>query len=147
MKTIEELHEAVLHEATALRQHATPEEINRLNILDLDPGLTTQCIYGQMTGHCGTPRAKELMSQCCKRVFDYNFSPPSYDEKEALAALNGEFQGQGWLEETTKFYNGQRIHIRNWSYLSAIEGYILLSNSNQKGLIAYIKGETDTLKL
>jgi len=70
--TIEQFHTDVAAEAKALREHATVEELHKLNIDILDPTLENKCIYGQITGDCFDIRATELIRLCCKRFFKDN---------------------------------------------------------------------------
>ena len=52
---------AVIREIETLREHATAEEKARLDYIAFDPNNGRTCIYGQMTGHCNSERANELM--------------------------------------------------------------------------------------
>ena len=52
-----------MKELNHLRQHATKEEKEKLNFESLKTTNVTTCIYGQMTGKCSSPRAKELYSK------------------------------------------------------------------------------------
>lgn len=56
--------EDVKKEARALRKHATPEELVRLDFDTLKPNDIFCCVYGQMTGHCDGVRASELIKNC-----------------------------------------------------------------------------------
>lgn len=40
-----------------------------------------------------------------------------------------------------------RFIARNYQYLSALEGYICLRDANVEGVIAYIKGDVDSVDL
>ena len=53
-----------------LKEHATKEELNKLNFTYFDPQSPTACIYGQMAGQCTSIRANELMNKSCVRVWD-----------------------------------------------------------------------------
>ncbi|PHN06964.1 hypothetical protein [Flavilitoribacter nigricans] len=52
--------ESVIREIKALREHATAEEKERLDWHEFHPSSDENCIYGLMTGHCDSIRAKEL---------------------------------------------------------------------------------------
>lgn len=70
------LKQRVLEEATLLKQHATPEEIELLDIDELNPSQPSNCIYGQMTGSCFSPRAHELLFKCA--VWPYSIELDTY---------------------------------------------------------------------
>lgn len=65
-----ELKRAVLKEVEALKKHATPEQISRLNLFEIDPMSTTNCIYGQMTGDCFSEEAGKLVRLCAMPYSD-----------------------------------------------------------------------------
>ncbi len=67
--TTEELLPLFRKEAELLRIHATPEEIKSLHSADINPDHVHTCIYGQMTGHCHSERAFELIKLCCDKTF------------------------------------------------------------------------------
>lgn len=52
--------EEVKAELVHLRDTATQEEIKKLNFSEFDHTVRYACIYGQMTGSCGSARAKQL---------------------------------------------------------------------------------------
>lgn len=128
----------VMHEIEMLKLHATESEKSRLDNYWFDPSDIQQCIYGQMTGSCETKRAKELMSTSCVRIFD---DQKHWDEgstfKDAKPSLNGAFKEEMWES------NGQR----NWNYISALEGYIMLKGAKSSAILSYIKGDLKTLSL
>jgi hypothetical protein len=136
----------VMHEVEMLRQHATPDEVANLNLATFDPKTIYNCIYGQMTGRCTSNRAKELMDVACIRMVH---NPSNYcdgmeyykplDVDDARFNVNGEYNP---AEMFNSHFGG-----RTFSYMSAIEGYILTENANIEGIMAYLKGETDTLEL
>lgn len=51
-------------EAAKLKANAAPEELGNLDFERLSPLHVNQCIYGEMTGHCESQRALELLSKC-----------------------------------------------------------------------------------
>jgi hypothetical protein len=117
--TFDQLKEDVRKEAEALRVHATSEELGRLDFEKLRPDNVTMCIYGQMTGNCDSPRATELITTCTRTYIE---STSSLNDME----LNKTFADFRW---------------------SPIEFYILQRGSKNANLIAYLKGETETLEL
>ena len=139
MYTFEQLKEDVRKEAEALKVHATSEERAKLDANLLDPTTRTGCIYGGIADHCDSPRAIELISKCaCQYFVDNNFSDIQYDGFERISKhVNGTTVGN--LEY--KRHNSDATHY------SAIEAYILLPEANNANLIAFLRGETETLEL
>ena len=130
----------VMHEINMLKQHATQEEISRLDLSTFDHTVIVECIYGQMTHSCMSSRAKELMDLACIRVLDIKVGVDSIDGSDIESDefnINGEYSGQTW----------NHWNARDFSYLSALEGYICTKNANVEGIIQYLKGEIDTLEL
>lgn len=140
--TAKRFFEDVKAEAMALKDHATPEEIAKLSFKDLRPDSPIMCIYGQMTGSCKTQRAADLVFACCQRFVEND----------------GDFMGEG-MDAVLENVNGKRIKgIKTGSELgtqrresithfSAIEAYILIPEAKSASLIAFLKGESDTLEL
>ncbi len=62
--------EQTIKELKALKKNATKAEIGRLYFTNLNPWGTKSCIYGQMTGHCRSGRAKKLISLCCNELMN-----------------------------------------------------------------------------
>lgn len=137
--TFEDLKADVKKEAEALRVHATSEEIARLNIDKLSPEDMASCIYGQMTGDCNSFRGIDLINRCAIRyIKDGDLSYISRDG----------------FERIQKFVNGATVdnlyenrHNGMDAHYSAIEAYILLPEARNANLIAYLRGETETLDL
>lgn len=124
------MQQLVKEEAKNLKKNATQEEIAKLNFSDLVPTDSEKCIYGQLTGCCWNGRAIELIKKSCKRVYT-----PNYDEdKDTLADAK---------------VNGKPKEDRD-AYWSPIEVFIYqdknTENGNNKKLIDYIKGKTETLE-
>lgn len=117
--TFEDLKADVKKEAEALRVHATGEEREMLRVEDLDPKHPERCCYGLMTGECDSGRASELIQKCTTVFLIY-----THHENEVEVA------------EGFKKYK-----------LSPIEHYIGLPNAKNANLIAYLRGETETLDL
>ena len=143
MYTFEQLKEDVRKEAEALRIHATKEERGRLDISDLDPSHARHCIYGQMTGHCDSNRSIELIELCTARyVRDFSLMLIVKDGFNRISdTVNG---------VTVANLNKKRptiLDTEDVSHYSMIEAYILLPEANNANLIAYLRGETETLTL
>lgn len=140
MYTFEQLKEDVRKEAEALRVHATKEERERLSFRNLRPHHYDNCIYGQMTGDCHTGRAVDLIQICCVRYFH---------SKNFTGIIQEGFSGLiNRLSNLT--IEDLKEHRNNYSksdYFSAIEAYILLPEAQNASLIAYLRGETETLTL
>lgn len=135
----------VTAEINALRTHATPEELSRLNLEDFNPNRSAQCIYGQMTGNCTNVRAHGLMNRACVRVMNtpdgaHVLDRLASDSPKFIKYINGLYNGQTW---NTKGIFRQRSFL----YLSVLEAFILTSDANIPGILSYLKGETDELKL
>lgn len=121
-----------------LKQHATGEEKENLDFELFDASNVDECIYGQMTGHCQSKRANELMALACKRIFheQHKWKEGATFQK-ASATLNGAFKAAMWTGENR----------RNFNYISALEGYLMLKGAKNAEIIAYIKGKSETLEL
>jgi len=59
----------VKQEADNIRKFATKEEIAKLDFEALWTPSLKLCIYGQMTGHCHSERAIELIEKCAVGYF------------------------------------------------------------------------------
>lgn len=124
------MEELAKKEAENLKQYATPEEINLLSIDNLDPNDVSRCIYGQMTGHCDSERAEELIIQCCEKVYDTSHLRSDFTR----ATLNG------------KPYTTEKT--RRYSYYSPIELLITQRYGDYiagRAIIKYLRGETSEL--
>lgn len=129
----------VKQEIDNIKKFATQEEITNLDIEDFDPNYYSRCVYGQMSGHCRNDRGIELIKSCCIRYtkprdinsFESRISETFEKSKEQINGTEVEGIGRG----------------NDIVYFSALEHYILLKGSNNKGVIKYLKGEQKTLKL
>lgn len=133
MYTFEQFKEDVRKEAEALKIHATVEERERLSEALLRPELIDRCIYGLMTGNCRSERAMQLIKSCCKAYI-----------------LNAEFKPISGDTDWNKVYTAPTDVIGaegSLTYLSAIEAYIILPEAKNANLIAFLRGETETLEL
>jgi hypothetical protein len=118
--TFDNLKEDVRKEAEALRVHATKEERERLDIETMIPYHCKKDIYGQMTGEFDSARATELKQKCAAVFVDGDVQ---------------DFKAIGIHECFTDF---------SWS---PIEYYELCAEAKNANLIAYLRGETETLEL
>lgn len=137
--TFEQFKAEIATEADNIRLYATKEERSKLNFLELNPANTERCIYGQMTGHCDSERAVELIQKCTVRYMRSGISKIHYLGFEVIQQhLNGTYVENLLEHRPTK---GESAHY------SMIEAYICLSDAKSENLIAYIKGETEILNL
>lgn len=132
--------EDVAAEATALKEHATPEELARLDIKKFDPQHQRRCIYGLATGDCRSDRAVELITKCCPRFIHsmalYKIALGEHDgSDEAFSVIPQFVNGKKWDGE------------KNLKYVSTIETYIYLPEAQNANLIAFLKGERKDLVL
>lgn len=109
--------EDVAKEARALKKHATPEELDKLDFSNLWPNDVTLCVYGQMTGYCDSPRASELIKICANKFF---------------------------IDSSGDFIYEKEFEEFRWSPL---ERYITHDDAQNKNLIAFLKGERKDLVL
>ena len=145
--------QAVKAEVRAIKLHATTDEIGKL-LSEFNGENQTGCVYGQLTGSCESSRAKELMELSCQRVvatelnskrrlrFVSSFFTNAVSRK-TFTALKDFVRPAGtdlkmWDEEDG---------YRNYDYLSALETYILMNNSNHRSIINYLRGTSDSLDL
>ena len=145
--------QAVEAEVHAIKLHATTKEIGRL-LSKFNGQTQTKCVYGQLTGSCESSRAKELMELSCQRVvatelnskrrlqFVSSFFTKAIARRN-FTALKDFVRPAGtgmkmWDEDSG---------YRNYDYLSALETYILMNNSNDTSIINYLKGTSDSLDL
>lgn len=137
--TFEQLKEDVRKEAEALRVHATKRELSKITSGALAPASRWGCIYGMATGDCHSDRAIELIQKCCVRFFVNDNFNKIEDEgfKGIVKRVNGT-EVDDLKSDRTGIQPG---------HFSAIEAYILLPEANNESLIAYLRGETETLEL
>jgi hypothetical protein len=135
MKTLplEDLLPLVMAEAQKLKPPLTQKERNALDMGRFSAHSASSCIYGQMTGHCNSERAIELIHAVCqKAIVKNNF--------QYLSAVNG--------PAVTVPKNPNEV--RHQTYLSAIELVILtnyLGYAAAERIMAYLKDETSELNL
>ena len=122
----------VIKEAKALKSNATKDELANLNFGRLNPTEHTQCIYGQMTGSCFSPRAEKLIFECATKFIDGSIDEEVSDVKEC---------------RTVDIENGRRDKRSGDVYFSPIEMFIAQNNENDnKILINFLSGKIKTLK-
>lgn len=130
--------EDVAAEATALKEHATKEELAKLNLKEFDPHSPEKCIYGLIGEDCRSDRSIELINKCCVRFFDgealWQIAEVTKKRNALLVAL-----------EHAK--DAERTVSKSFFYVSAIETYIYLPNAKNANLIAFLKGERKDLVL
>lgn len=117
----EELKQLVREEAEKLLALSTQMERNALDFSSFDPCNAAHCVYGQMAGHCRSNRAMELLEACAKPY---------------MIDIEGDLCDDGAV-----FHQGLLVNY------SPIESYIMLPGAKNANLLAYLKGETDTLEL
>lgn len=139
--TFKDLKQDVAAEAKALREHATKEELKNLNFYDFNKWGRSSCIYGLATGDCHSERAAILINKCALRFFvNKHFTQIMYEGFEGVARrVNGKRVKNFILERSAD--NMDEKHF------SAIEAYILLPEAKNANLIAYLKGQSETLEL
>jgi hypothetical protein len=123
----EELKELVKIEAENLLLHATPSELQRLDITTLQPEFEKHCVYGQMTGECFNERSLELIVKCCKKGYRDLYLDGNLMDIDA-----------GEIKDPFDRYD---------HFFSPIEYYICREGAKNANLIAYLKGEINTLNL
>lgn len=131
-KEKERLIKMVTQEIENIKLHATKEEIDKLDILSLDPAVGSECMYGQMTGHCRSIRAVELIKKCTVK----------YTEGGRAVYCEIISKKDAIIEATDKGY-----FYSDYEYLSMLEYFIIDYDYNNRDIIAYLRGETDTLNL
>lgn len=126
-----DFYQMVIEEAQHLREHATDEEKSKLDFDKLRVSSVVLCIYGQMTGVCNSPRAKELFSKTFEDI------GMSCDEDVR--------KGCTTFRELTNMMDVEAVDDE-YAAWSPIEVYITLKGSKNENLIQYIKGETNVFK-
>lgn len=123
------LKKLVLQEIENLKIYATYEEIGKLDFTTFKPFMIGTCIYGQMTGNCFSDRATVLLDLCTIPYSDYTSAYWPTNEMK--------FAGN-----RTKLYKSTIINV-----FSPLEYYIFNYSETNEKIIAYLKGEIQTLNL
>jgi small-conductance mechanosensitive channel len=119
---VDEMKRLVAEEAGKIREFATQEERNWLNVEETNPYSTDLNIYGQMTGDTDSQRAFDLLMNCASH---HKPTEKGCDPIEVILSDVGQ----------------------NTLVYSAFEFYISHPDANIPSLIAYLRGETDILEL
>ena len=117
-----DLKNKVIEEAKNLLVHAHDCERQNLDVSRLDHAVKYYCIYGQMTGNCFGTRATDLLNLCAKP-----YSNDLYERDEPKRSV---------------FNVGD---VRCEEAFSPIEFYISLPKAKNATLIAFLRGERETL--
>ncbi len=129
----------VREEAKNLMKFATKEERNNLNFNGFAPQRTTGCIYGQLTGHCFSARAEELIKKCASKVYHASATMN-------IGFLSDKLVGSPDQRERYKCASGR---LTTTDFFSPIEVFVYLKENQISGaneyLIKYLKGEIETL--
>ena len=116
----EELTQEVVKELTLIKQHATPEQISRLDLDVLMPDSPENCIYGQMTGFCYGKEADKLIRKCV-----------------TIVTRSGDLIPDDAFELR-----------KQENYFTALEMYIFHAEEfTLADIIKFLKGEIDTIDL
>lgn len=119
------LKKLVLQEIDNLKIHATQDEIAKLDFTTFKPFKADRCIYGQMTGSCFSDRATSLLNLCAVPYSYYTSSYERYLREPDFRRKPGDWQ-RGF---------------------SALEFYVDSIYDGNEQIIAYLKGEIQTLNL
>lgn len=131
------LFQLVKEESASLLKHASKTELSKLDINKVDNSRSS-CIYGQMTGHCNSRRAIQLIKECSSHVYNVvnrceltlNGSPKDKDRGNGIGIF---------------FFSPietmlQEIDTRQQYYPFKV-------TDNIRNLVNYLRGETDELVL
>ena len=117
----------VCNEINTIKERATKKEIGRLNFDKFEHANIEKCIYGQMTGDCGSERAKDLYMKSLDAVPKPNIYA-KHDE-------NG-----------NDVYKFKDLDLERGDYFTYLESYLFTcSRKTQKEIIEYLKGESTEL--
>ena len=125
---------AVVKECENIKKLTTKEEKNKLNTDMLNPSWYTTCIYGQMTGHCSSGRAKELINECCSLTVVNDAHEPTISLQRVCTVAKRGAGAENRMLTNVKFY-------------SELEAYILTADANNAKILSFIKGQLDTLTI
>jgi hypothetical protein len=111
---------AVRAEIKRIKRLATAEEIDRLDFSKFSHSSAGNCIYGQMTGYCGSDRATEIM-------------PKSFSE------ISLEF------DVTTEY---KQLSFKKGDDFTYMEKYLYICSPNtHKHIIDFLKGKVKVLSI
>ena len=126
------LKELATIEVKNLKRCVTKEEIANLSIRRLDAEEANKCIYGQLTGHCNSPRSLQLILRCCTKVIDVRLK-----HEYILTSTDG--------ASLIKPYPAK--WGRNFIYISPIESLIARDETAGAKIIDYLQGKSKRLIL
>lgn len=153
--TEKEFIQEVEREVRFLKENATKDELRVFldEHTQIDPSSMYGCVYGLMTGHCNSDRAKELMEACCVKTVHF----PKGCNLHTAKATFGDVQNflNGDISSTQIFVEGEgqesRKRVRSsdggFKYLSYLEGYIYFHEANLEGIMDYLSDKTNKLNL
>ena len=108
----------VVSEINHIREVATPEEKSKLVLEKLDVSSPYFCIYGLMTGHCLSNRAKEI-------------TPKKYT-----------------YLTTDSYCDDFSFKTKGIKGFTAMEKFLMISNNQEiENILSYIKNETSELNI
>ena len=137
--------ELVKQEAGKLREFAKDSEKKKLVSERVFSRNQFNCIYGQLTGGCFSPRAHELLIQCAPRVYEVGRGPM---EDAPLAPIDKSIKTaiKGREKSPQKSYYYSPIEI----WLCKIQSPDKAEKTEKtqiKSLVDFIQGTTDTLDI
>lgn len=116
----------VRDEIKSLKKNATKKEIAKLNFKSFSHTNSKVCIYGQMTGHCDSDRAMELIPKTFDRIAK---NPDDIMYSNALLSFSKQSVEEGI----------------NWT---ALEKYLYMVDSDtHRHIIDYLKGNVKQLRI
>ena len=118
----------VRKELKHIKANATKEEIDKLDIIDLDPSSAAHCIYGQMTGQCDSTRACELSSKISSELRNIKIS-----------------------DTGSKYYTFLEVYIYEYTYVHEFETEEVEANNastrHLNHILRYLKGDITRVTL
>ncbi|MCB1711875.1 MAG: hypothetical protein KDH96_05190 [Candidatus Riesia sp.] len=139
---------SVAQEIEGIKNTATKEELERLDISRFNPENASRCIYGLITGDCLSERAKEIMDASCVRMCESENGASDFVDKSFTASkssINGEYDSEkSWKGLGDSYWS---LRINRFTYLSALEAYICMKGAKVAHIIKYLRGEVDALEL
>jgi len=101
---------------------------------DIHPSDSDTCIYGYLYSGCYTLEASRAISACAPGFINSKYFVNS---KRLIESIS--------LHKPLDMYNDRDSGKSNTT--TFLESYITIKNANIKGVLDYLKGETDSLKL
>lgn len=137
----------VAKEIQALKKNATTKEIAELDLDSLHPVSKHDCIYGQMTGSCNSPRAIKLILKCCPRYTYESSNGLNYSEIKKYVNGKTPIDSAGKKIKSPNDLGDVRKRGLGLGIYSAIETYIMLNGAKNKNVINFLKSKTNKLIL